>query len=193
MKSIFKIKHQRQRGAKQMTDNEIIKALENCYLKVNIYYCHNECPYNKGICDDKQIAKDTLDLINRQKVEISELEAELDDLKRDDLPRCKDALRRANEIGMAVDKENQELKAEIERLKEENKSLTFRLIPARGNGKSSVIKIKTDAIKAEAYKECIEKVKKKAIDYIEFGDADEERYYVEPCDNLLKEMVGEDK
>ena len=57
---------------KKPTDAEIIKAFENCYLKVNIYYCHNECPYNKGICDDKQIAKDALDLINRKDAEIED-------------------------------------------------------------------------------------------------------------------------
>lgn len=58
-----------------------------------------------------------VDLANRQREEI-------DDLARNDLPRCKDALRRANEIGMGLDKENQELKAEIEKLKADVKRLT---------------------------------------------------------------------
>lgn len=105
-----------------MTDNEIVKALEYCYG-------HNAGDAPCGDCprfnhpDGCVHARDALDIINRQKAEISELqhknselEAELDDLKRDDLPRCKDALRRANEIGIDLEKENQELKAEIEQL-----------------------------------------------------------------------------
>lgn len=95
-----------------MTDNGIIKALECC--KTNNAFDCNYCPY-EGIGNEmvgcvNRLIGDALDLINRQK-------AELDDLKRDDLPRCKDALRRANEIGMRLDKENQELKAEIEKLR----------------------------------------------------------------------------
>lgn len=92
-----------------MTDNEIIKALE-CCIK-NLCHC-GECPrFERGV-DDCHITlyNDILDLINRQRKEI-------DDLARNDLPRCKDALRRANEIGMRLDKENQELKAEIEKLR----------------------------------------------------------------------------
>ena len=91
-----------------MTDNEIKKALE-CCIKND---CVN-CPYESKV-HFKNCLEGFLDLINRQK-------AELDDLKRDDLPRCKDALRRANEIGMDVDKENQELREEIERLQKELK------------------------------------------------------------------------
>ena len=87
-----------------MTDNEIKKALECC-----IDCDCTDCPCNtiEGCKDIDYEA--TLDLINRQK-------AELDDLKRDDLPRCKDALRRANEIGIDLEKENKELKAEVEKL-----------------------------------------------------------------------------
>ena len=90
-----------------MTDNEIIKALECCILSKHI------CPKNCPLANDRgcmvKVKENALDLINRQK-------AELDDLKRDDLPRCKDALRRANEMGMALEKENSMLIAEIEML-----------------------------------------------------------------------------
>ena len=85
-----------------MTDNEIIKALE---------YCRDYDCVNCTVEDCKDPLRFALSLINRQK-------AELDDLKRDDFPRCKDALRRANEIGREVDEENVRLKAEIA----ENKS-----------------------------------------------------------------------
>jgi FtsZ-binding cell division protein ZapB len=105
-----------------MTDNEIIKALECCDKGGSCELC----PYfrSEGFSCVTHFNKDVLDLINRQQAEVSELqhrnselEAELDDLKRDDLPRCKDALRRANEIGMALEKENQELKEENDRWK----------------------------------------------------------------------------
>ena len=57
-----------------MTDNEIIKALECC---VNAD-CEN-CP-SKTICDSdtERFVVKVFDLINRQKAEIEELEAEID-------------------------------------------------------------------------------------------------------------------
>ena len=91
----------------KLTDNEIIKALP--FLAK---YCKNE--YNDIRVDEVLLG--AFDLINRQK-------AELDDLKRDDLPRCKDALRRANEIGIDLENENKELRVEIEKLELLNASL----------------------------------------------------------------------
>lgn len=75
---------------------------------IELFYDNNvHCDQKiEGLVDD--VMDIVSDLINRQK-------AELDDLKRDDLPRCKDALRRANEIGIDLEKENKELKAEIEK------------------------------------------------------------------------------
>ena len=156
-----------------MTDNEIIKALE-CWLK---WDC-NGCPFgsDNGDCDGKCVSG-TLSLINRQK-------AELDDLKRDDLPRCKDALRRANEIGMALEKENQELRAEIERLQAD-----LTRVCAERDARICT----NNFIRAEAIKEFAERLKEKLVeenyDDCQFfkvvGESD--------IDNLVKEMVGEDK
>ena len=90
-----------------MTDNEIIKALECCKCAdADCWACEflDSCKFTV-----QEIMQNSIDLVNRQK-------AELDDLKRDDLPRCKDALRRANEIGIDLEKENKELKAEVEKL-----------------------------------------------------------------------------
>ena len=57
----------------KMTDNEIIKALD-CFSGKEIY-CKN-CAYrdnsNMGICR-RNAAKDTIDLINRQRAEIEDL------------------------------------------------------------------------------------------------------------------------
>ena len=56
-------------GVSGMTDNEIIKALECCYAKGKT--C-NDCPTNDFECTN--IEKMALDLINRQKAKIKELE-----------------------------------------------------------------------------------------------------------------------
>lgn len=52
-----------------MTDEQIIKALEYCVEKG---YC-TDCPYNESFSDCK-VEYDILDLINRQKARIKELE-----------------------------------------------------------------------------------------------------------------------
>ena len=77
----------------------------------------------------------------------------------------------------------------INRLQAENEKLAMDIDAKQIVAEAEIVR----NAKAEAYKECIEKVKKKAIDYIEFGDADEELYFIELCDNLLKELVGEEK
>ena len=79
-------------------------------------------------------------------------------------------------------------KAEIERL---NRILNTDVVVfrgGRGNGKSETIKkiieARVDAIRAKAYKECIEKAKEILHNYcIELVDDD--------LDNLVKEMVGD--
>ena len=65
-----------------MTDNKTIKALECCKVCSSPEHC-GECPYvecttTKGCVGE--MLTDVLDLINRQKAEIEELERELEDL-----------------------------------------------------------------------------------------------------------------
>ena len=60
---------------KNMTDKEIINALEYCTTDG---YCIT-CPYNK--CTDKEINELAFDLINRQQAEIEKLEIELDAMR----------------------------------------------------------------------------------------------------------------
>ena len=54
-----------------MTDNEIIKALE-CCAKYE-WHCDNNCPFFKK-CSKTLMAKSSLNIINRQKAEILELQ-----------------------------------------------------------------------------------------------------------------------
>lgn len=63
-----------------MTDNEIRKALECCFIDCNC----GDCPYyykDEGCCPD-MLMNDALDLINRQKAEIERLENENNDKER---------------------------------------------------------------------------------------------------------------
>ena len=60
---------------KNLTDNEIIKALE-CCASDNINSC-DDCPFYKQCENDEQLSKYALDLINRQKAEIERLDKEL--------------------------------------------------------------------------------------------------------------------
>ncbi|MBO5957523.1 MAG: hypothetical protein J6Q39_08210 [Bacteroidales bacterium] len=62
-----------------MTDSEIIKALECPASEVDVLCA--ECPYrtHNGLTCHSALAKDTIDLINRQKAEIETLERKLYD------------------------------------------------------------------------------------------------------------------
>ena len=63
------------RMKKKMTDNEIIKALKKCSIEKET--C-NGCPFDKDGCISENginlLMKSALDLINRQKAEILELQ-----------------------------------------------------------------------------------------------------------------------
>lgn len=61
-----------------MTDNEIIKALEICRNENGI--C-SDCPYSDDYTNcNTRIAKDVLDIINRQKAEVERLREETAEL-----------------------------------------------------------------------------------------------------------------
>ncbi len=85
--------------------------------------------------------------------------------------------------------------AEIERLKQ-----IVGFTPARGSGKSPFLNMVLDNVKAEAYKECIEKVEEIICDntYPDF-DINHKAVNIwkaeayKNIDNLLKELVGEQK
>ena len=63
-----------------ITDSEIIKALECCSSNATgNEYC-KDCPYNFTEYCGEESAKDTLNLINRQKAEIERLENTLNDV-----------------------------------------------------------------------------------------------------------------
>lgn len=82
---------------RKFTDEEVIKALE-CHADLDVS-CYGRCKYANEMRCGSKMAKDALALINRQKAEIERLQVELDDLKRDAIPKLQGSLRRANDMG----------------------------------------------------------------------------------------------
>lgn len=164
---------------KKLTDSEIVKALECCNEPVGNNACQ-KCPlyHSEERCSKKMLDL-SLDLINRLQAELAKernknsklrnernhLQADLDSLIENDLPKCKHALRRANEIGI-------ELQAENERLKK--------------GWKADVIL--TANVKAEAYKEFAEKIDKEfsGVGTCNYGCVHHKTRKV------LKKLVGDD-
>ena len=151
---------------KKLTDSEIIKALECCCGGLTSDWC-DKCPMNvTKECDKDLLAleKLALDLINRLQAQNKDLAETVHNLTIE-----KDAL---------FDKA-EELKAEIERLKT-NLNVELENFATEYDNK----------IKAEAYKECIEKVKEE-INKHSYGVLHKIviNYKI---DNLLKEKAGDD-
>lgn len=87
----------------KFTDEEVIKALECCANAD----CLN-CPrwsedWSSGMCAD--FLPSVLAIINHQKAEIERLQVELDDLKRDTVPKLQLSLQRANAMGRELEVE----------------------------------------------------------------------------------------
>ena len=156
---------------KKLTDSEIVKALECCISDKDdvCLECplQNDCFANAdGNSEVKELA---LDLINR-------LQADRDNYKQI----------AENQQKIILDKafENKRLKEKVESLQAENerlKKVSDIRLECLGRSRAKA--------KAEAYKECIEKVKA-------LFPSDNEPYQYceihEGADNILKELVGED-
>ena len=165
---------------KRLTDNEIIKALECCSKKI----C-KQCPnFSEDIECSEKLINLTLDYIARQLHELQEryeeAQTEIENLKVEN-----QSLRSAaNSLKMHYE----ETQAEIEKLNAEN-MLTISERNAFRTSFYDVLKqLKT--VKTEAYKECIEKVRKLSVGM--HPCSDELRVFDSDLDNLLK-MVGEIK
>ena len=142
----------------KLKDNEIIKALECCCKNNNCEGCPLDYLTFSSQCAS-ELAIKSLDLINRLQAQNKDLAETVHNLTLE-----KDAL---------FDKA-EELKAEVERLKE------F-IVETRRCDKE---------IKSEAYKEFAERLKEKSFQ--SFGNYGITRDVVEVCDidNLVKELNG---
>lgn len=150
-----------------MTDNEIVKALEN-EVKSTEYVDSDYCD---GV--DLTLIKSTIDLINCQQEENQNLKGHLEQLKS----RYDNA------------------KVEIERLKNENDILIVNADTAFQDGLNEAQDLYAEQvkaeIKAEAIKEFAYRLKQKS-EYYENGQGWEGRIcYEDDIDKLLKEMVGD--
>lgn len=176
-------------------------------LKRNIAQCENgysqelhlaRCKLEKlkNFCTSKDAVAKELRTVNER------LKAEIDDLKRDTVPKLQDSLKRANKYGIEADCENTILKAVIDDLKHEIRNLECE----KGQLEGTIDFLVAEA-KSEAIKDFAERLKKE-VDNIWFGvnctgETDE---YKEGClrglvakknhvlyiiDNLLAEMAGE--
>ena len=156
---------------KKLTDTEIVKALECCIKSSHFGECFkNDCPLvSEQGC---KVGKETLypyalDLINRKDAENERLQETIDEQDIEIAQLYKEIDRWINAYEQVAWKRDifaEDMKEEIK------KDCSYLMLD-----------IKT--IKAEAYKECIEKVKEKnrSVGILRQGD----------LDNLSKELVGE--
>jgi chromosome segregation ATPase len=155
-----------------LSDAEIIKAFECCYL-YDVMFC-DKCP-NKDICDEIDIGKSILDLINRLKAE-------------------------NKNCGVKIQNQREQLKATNEKIKE----LSNELREAREDAEKSKQMLASllviyDECEKVALKEFAERLNEEAekVDIDREGDfveAEDKLYYTvanwckATTDNLLKEM-----
>ena len=151
-----------------MTDKQALKVLES-WLRLAY---HNADGTDEDSAELYEALMKTFDIINRQRAENERLRKAKYIFANVDY--CADDLEKAL-------KENEQLRAEIERLRENNNLL---LVAGQKWQKCY------DNAKAEAYKECIEKVKSELKNIAKIDWQDNYYYLVGTAffDNLAKEM-----
>ena len=192
-----------------MTDNEIIKALEcHAHRKDSNFNCC-DCDYIQFQDCSQRMSQDTLDLINRQKAEIEELNELYTNLKNASVQHCVDNEKDRQllgeyqniflELGYSTevfDPELTEIKAWKDRMiwnrKKSNEmhteiqNLKQRIKNANDHEIHIMKALKT--AKSEAVKEFAERLKDDMVPNID--DSYIESFVEEYIDNLVKEMVG---
>ena len=165
----------------KLTDNEIKKALELCQLE-DTTVCET-CPLGKcyPYCDDV-LAPATLDLLNRK------------DAKIEWLRTCNDenlgSINKLNDLINRLQAENKEWKTlvEVGELQYRKQKAEVEDLEKKLKKQIQSKRLVRKQAKAEAYKECIEKIKT-------LFPSDNEPYQYweihEGADNLLKELVGD--
>ena len=170
-----------------LTDNEIIKALE-CCLSPDVISCKDiKCPFKKR-CekDGDALEKACLDLI-KQKQEVNLLAAkEIVDLKikiADQKAEIEKLTINMNAFGLCA----KNLKEDNDQLKEDIEVLES--IVDEQYHEIEYLEIAQDAIKHSAIKEFWKKIKKYCKREIIFVSPDDERELIKFGNNLVKEMV----
>ena len=185
---------------KKLTDEEIIKALECCCIEHDCSKCTYSKNNSAGCIND--IMKDILDLINRlqarveksenierfadktiatQQAEIESLKAENSNLTSDLTSLQKDLTSSKAEVEVS-----QRRIATLEKLAEYRKKAVFERVE-----RNLELRKALKTAKAEAYKECIEKVKKESFK-INYCGSVYNVVDVDDLDNLFNELVGDE-
>ena len=167
---------------KKLTDKEIVKALEICSTyKASCKNCPAFVKVDRSNC--KKVLIGAKDLINRLQAENERVRA-----------KCETRTQEKLELGRIYTQKLKTANAEIERLKEENTILSQNADTAFQDGLNKAQELYAEQIKseikAEAYKECVEKAKENC----EVCEVDGELKVViteTNLNNLLKELVGD--
>ena len=178
-----------------MTDEQIIKALERCFIVGSCSGCAG-CPLKPkrqedANCIDKLVTN-TIDLIKRQQAEIDRLQKAIKD--RDEADRI------AIEAYEQLLYENDYQKAEIKRLTMANSmnmsvqvdDKTMEDLIKQMKTQKIICIDNTKSIRAETIKEFAEKLKDRKTSYYDDDGWLEEYVRLETIDNLVKEMVGDE-
>ena len=195
----------------EMSDSEIVKALECCKYEYDTkceLCCYNF--YSRTGCRS-ELRRNALDLINRLQAENENLKLDIATLEAKNfvkdklLAKAEIKLEEAEDTIQFADKELKKAEAENERLKncvkseDEVRAIAKRTMePLVKEITREQIDIAVKYAKAEAYKECIEKVKENANKCFASRNGvvleETTTYNISKIslDNLLKELVGED-
>ncbi len=168
---------------RKFTVDEVIKALEHCTSSTTSEAC-NGCPFNQtNICEQMSNGVEiyALDLINRQRAEIADLEDENKGLKETNEHLSGEYI--------ALSKENDKMRKIV------NADV---VIVNRRGGKSEyakeIIRIKTSLVKTDAIKEFAERLKARAYQSTEWSHGDHPMVVeVDDIDELVEEMVEGEK
>ena len=160
-----------------MKDNEIIKLLECCSGKCE-EDCQKNCPI-EGVRERlRDIFKDSLDLINRQKAEIERLQDII--ISNDEERLSSSAIMMKKEQELMHAERISGLEAEIERMTAE-----------ANRYKRYYFNHEYDQLKFEAYKEFAERLKENTYFLKDDDGFDCAVVFVSDIDNLLEEMESE--
>ena len=150
-----------------MTDNEIIKALEEYEVVCD------ECACNEGYQNGKRIMSNALDLINRQKAEID---------------KCVNTLCKKEDTTQLIAKERQQYYDELQQANAEIERLNISHFQFISDINAYKEKLKT--AKAEAGKELLEKLIKEYGHYTLNTEICIDTIFCS-IKHIVKEMVGE--
>ena len=95
--------------------------------------------YYGAISRDEEDAQNLINLLNQQDKRIKELEEELDDAKRDYIPKLEFGLQRANKMGRDAEKEIQQLKQQLaEKDKEIEYQESMKILAVENQNKKAI-------------------------------------------------------